>query len=123
MSNEVTRSTPETPSAGRSNRRSFLKKTAIAGAAASVGAGILSKSVPAFAKNGHGSISKGDAAILRFVAAAEIIESDIWLQYNELGGVQDGEVSKLASHLIPGYPSQPTGGNSDYTEAVKDYPF
>ncbi|PYX45665.1 MAG: hypothetical protein DMG79_18785 [Acidobacteria bacterium] len=66
-----------------------------------------------------GSLSKGDAALLRFVTAAEIIESDIWLQYNELAGVQDGEVSKLASQLIPGYPSQVTGGNAAYTEAIK----
>jgi hypothetical protein len=41
------------------------------------------------------------------LAAAEIIESDLWLQYQELGGVQDNEVSKLASKLIPGYPAQP----------------
>jgi len=102
-----------------SNRRSFLRNTMVAGAAATAGAALLSKSVPAFAEDKHSSLSKGDAAILRFVAAAEIIESDIWLQYNELAGIQDGEVSKLASHLIPGYPSQPTGGNDDYTEAIE----
>src|SRR6185436_10253273 len=34
----------------------------------------------------------GDEAILRFLAAAEIIEADLWQQYNELGGIQDGEV-------------------------------
>jgi hypothetical protein len=55
-------------------------------------------------------------AILRFLAAAEIIESDLWLQYQELGGVQDDEVSKLASQLIPGYPAQPTGGNPSYVQ-------
>jgi len=126
MSNEVTRSTSDTNQssdeqkpARRSNRRLFLKNTVVAGAAATAGAALLTKGVPAFADEKHGSIRKGDAAILRFVAAAEIIESDIWLQYNELAGVQDGEVSKLASHLIPGYPSQPTGGNDDYTEAIE----
>jgi hypothetical protein len=31
-------------------------------------------------------------AILRFLAAVEIIESDLWQQYNELGGIQDAEV-------------------------------
>jgi hypothetical protein len=30
--------------------------------------------------------------MLRFAAAAEIIESDLWLQYNELAGIQDSEV-------------------------------
>ena len=38
-----------------------------------------------------GKLSKGDGAILRFLAAAEILESDLWVQYNELGGVQDSE--------------------------------
>jgi hypothetical protein len=125
MSNEVTRSTADanrsstdTASARRSNRRSFLKNNKIAGAATTAGAALLTKSVPAFAADKSGSLSKGDAAILRFVAAAEIIESDIWLQYNELAGVQDGEVSKLASKLIPGYPSQVTGGNTAYTNAI-----
>jgi len=125
MSNEVTRSTADanrsstdTASARRSNRRSFLKNTMIAGAATTAGAALLTNGVPAFAQDKSGSLSKGDAAILRFVAAAEIIESDIWLQYNELAGVQDGEVSKLASKLIPGYPSQVTGGNSTYTNAI-----
>src|SRR5258708_1805473 len=34
----------------------------------------------------------GDASILRFLAAAEILETDLWQQYNELGGIQDSEV-------------------------------
>src|ERR1700747_1055109 len=125
MSHKVTRSTAEasrsstdTASDYRSNRRSFLKNTMIAGAATTAGAALLTKGVPAFAQDKSGSLSKGDAAILRFVAAAEIIETDIWLQYNELAGVQDGEVSKLASKLIPGYPSQITGGNTAYTNAI-----
>ncbi len=36
--------------------------------------------------------TKGDEAILRFLAAAEILETDLWQQYNELGGIQDKEV-------------------------------
>ncbi len=97
-------------------RRSFLKGLGVAGAALSA-APLLR--VGAQADDHGGSLRKGDAAILRFVAAAEIIESDIWLQYNELAGVQDGEVSQLASKLIPGYPSQVTGGNADYTSDIK----
>jgi len=109
---------PEANSQPSSNiqRRSFLKGLGVAGAALSA-APLLR--VGAAAEQGGGSIRKGDAAILRFVAAAEIIESDIWLQYNELAGIQDGEVSKLAAKLIPGYPSQVTGGNTDYTNDVK----
>ena len=119
LSIPVDQSSTETTTSRQSNRRSFLKNTVVAGAAATAGAAMLGKGAPAFAQEKSGSLSKGDAAILRFVAAAEIIESDIWLQYNELAGVQDGEVSKLASKLIPGYPSQVTGGNSTYTGAIK----
>src|SRR4029079_17118231 len=39
-----------------------------------------------------GRLTKGDVAILRFLAAAELIETDLWLQYNELAGIQDSEV-------------------------------
>jgi hypothetical protein len=104
------------PSARSIQRRSFLKGLGVAGAALSA-APLLRAGQGA--EERKGSLTKGDAAILRFVATAEIIESDIWLQYNELAGIQDGEVSKLASTLIPGYPSQPTGGNADYTKDVK----
>jgi hypothetical protein len=37
-------------------------------------------------------LTSGDASILRFLAAAEILETDLWQQYNELGGIQDSEV-------------------------------
>ncbi|HTS36343.1 MAG TPA: twin-arginine translocation signal domain-containing protein [Candidatus Solibacter sp.] len=110
--------TNESTSAKTIQRRSFLKGLGVAGAALTA-APLLQVGAQAKDNGSNGSISKGDAAILRFVAAAEIIESDIWLQYNELAGVQDGEVSKLAASLIPGYPSQVTGGNDDYTEAIE----
>lgn len=93
-------------------RRSVLKVLGAAGAALSAGA--LTKT-PARAAE----ISRGDAALLRFAAAAEIIESDLWLQYAELGGVQDDEVAKLAASLIPGYPPKATGGNAAYTKALQ----
>jgi hypothetical protein len=70
------------------NRRSFLKSSMIAGAAATVGTGILGSGLPAFAQATNDStITKGDTAILRFLAAAELIESDLWTQYAELGGI------------------------------------
>ncbi len=109
-------STPQeiTSQLGRAvERRSFLKGMGVAGASIAAG-GLLAST--AFAEQHDGLLTRGDAAILRFLAAAEILESDLWLQYNELGGMQDGEVSLLASQLIPGYPSQPTGGNSLYLQ-------
>ena len=83
------------------NRRSFLLKGAAVGAGA-VGAGTLADTAAAGASGG---LTKGDAAILRFLAAAEILETDMWQQYNELAGIQDSEV--------PG-----GSGNPAYTEAV-----
>jgi len=65
----------------------------VAGAAAAVGTGILARGVPALADETNSSpISKGDAAILRFLAAAELLESDLWQQYSELGGITPGQL-------------------------------
>src|SRR5215469_4989122 len=97
-------------------RRSFLKGMGAAGVALSAGA-LLPEVLNA--QPGVGPITKGDAAILRFLAAAEILETDLWLQYNEFGGTQDGEVEKLASQLVPGYPSKPTGGNDLYLDDLE----
>ncbi|MGC2111719.1 MAG: twin-arginine translocation signal domain-containing protein [Candidatus Korobacteraceae bacterium] len=74
------------------NRRSFIKNGAIAAGAATVGAGLLSHGLAAFAQepSAGGNLTKGDIAILRFLAAAELIESDLWQQYAELGGVTQG---------------------------------
>jgi hypothetical protein len=70
------------------NRRSFLKNSMVAGAVATVGAGILGSGLPAFAREtSDATITQGDIAILRFLAAAELIESDLWTQYAELGGI------------------------------------
>jgi hypothetical protein len=93
----------------RRNRRNFIKNGIVAASAATMGTGVLSSGVPAFAEGQEdergGRLNKGDAAILRFLAAAEILETDAWEQYNELGGVQDKE--------IPG-----GSGNAPYTAAL-----
>ena len=77
------------------NRREFLKNGMVAAGAATLGTGLLASGAPVLAeqeKERSGKLPKGDAAILRFLAAAEIIETDLWVQYNELGGIQDNEV-------------------------------
>src|SRR5579872_1591201 len=80
------------------NRRSFMKKgLAAAGAAGAAGAGLLTTAGPAFAA---GPLTKGDAAILRFLAAAEIIESDLWEQYAELS-TAGGTVNSVFSSPNP----------------------
>src|SRR5580658_1810519 len=74
------------PSINRSvGRRSFMKGSLLAGGAV-VGAGLLSNATLLRAQE-NGSLDKGDVAILRFLAAAELIESDLWTQYAELGGL------------------------------------
>jgi len=77
------------------NRREFLRNGMVAAGAATLGTGLLASGAPVLAeqeKESSGKLSRGDAAILRFLAAAEILETDLWVQYNELGGVQDNEV-------------------------------
>src|SRR5690242_14103551 len=81
----------------RNSRRSFLGKGLAVGAA-TVGAGLLANGLPAFATDRTrrptrlgGGLTRGDVAILRYLAAAELIETDLWQQYNELGGIQDSE--------------------------------
>jgi hypothetical protein len=81
-----------------SSRRSFLAGVG----ATALGAGLLAEVPEASAAT---RLTKGDEAILRFLAALEIIESDLWQQYNEFGGIQDGEV--------PG-----GSGNAAYTNAL-----
>jgi hypothetical protein len=91
-----------------SNRRTFLKSGFAAGAA-SIGVGLLSAGQPAFGEDRDerdGDITKGDIAILRFLNALEQIEADLWIQYSELGGTQDKEVSGVE------------GGNPLYTAAL-----
>lgn len=81
-----------------SDRRRFLKKGIAAGAiGVGIGFTLLGDNPALQAKNqdseeGSGSLTQGDAAMLRFAAAVEALETDFWVQYNELGGIQDSEV-------------------------------
>jgi hypothetical protein len=80
------------------SRRSFL----VGAGAGALGVGLLADLPVASAS---GRLTEGDESILRFLSAAEILETDFWQQYNELGGVQDSEV--------------PGGtGSKDYTAAL-----
>jgi len=91
------------------SRRSLLKGLAVGAGAGTIGAGLLNagllNNTHAHAQATGSALTKGDVAILRFLAAAEILETDLWQQYNELGGIQDSEV--------PG-----GSGNAVYTKAL-----
>ena len=84
----------------QADRRSFLKTGGIAGAALVAGATLAEEALAT------GSIPQGDIDILSFLAAAEILETDLWEQYNELGGIKDKE--------------EPSGsGNPTFTDKLK----
>ena len=67
-------------------RRSFLKGLGIVGATLLPAGPLLMSKGRAHEMTRTGKLSKGDADLLRFAAWAEIVESDLWTQYAELGG-------------------------------------
>ena len=83
---------------GPGSRRSFLKKSLIAGTAAA-GAGLLASN--AAAGEASSTPTQGDIAILTFLAAAELIEADLWGQYAELGGLTPGQVPVETAPFTP----------------------
>src|SRR6201986_3343440 len=69
-------------------RRSFLRNLGMGAALLAPGAALLgnaSKALGGVVERSH--LPDGDVAILKLLAAAELIEADLWQQYNELGGV------------------------------------
>ena len=96
----------------RWQRRSFLKGLAVTSAV--VGAGLLSGK-KAFAQSQNSGLTKGDVAILRFLAAAELIESDLWTQYRELGGITPGAppIENDPKQTLNGYQSALSNLDSD----------
>jgi hypothetical protein len=74
-------------------RRSFLRGVGMVGAAALPAGALLSGAAMARAD----TVTDGDIAILRFLCAAELIESDLWTQYAELGGADGGNPAYIAA--------------------------
>jgi hypothetical protein len=84
----------------RNNRRSFLKSSLAVAGVSALGPDLLAQS--------SRRLTNGDAAILKFLAAAELIEADLWQQYAELGGVTTGDQNayQLAFQQLDGDGSQ-----------------
>jgi hypothetical protein len=80
------------------DRRSFMRNGLLAGGAATVGVGLLAKTASA---QERGRLNQGDAAILRFLAAAELIEADLWTQYAELGGIGNDQPIEINPNPNP----------------------
>src|SRR5712671_6162272 len=101
-------------------RRAFLKGTLVGAA----GAGMTVTGVEHVLARGDDSddsretLTRGDAALLRFAAAAEILESDFWIQYNELGGIQDAEVPGGSGN--PAYAAKLANLDGDFAQYIHD---
>ena len=108
----------ETESRGGSEvgRRSFLKGLGMVGATLLPASALLATKARANPGDNSGSLTKGDAAILRFLAAAELLESDLWEQYWELGGNQQPDFA--STNPATGVAPTPTGGNTPYTNGL-----
>jgi hypothetical protein len=108
------------------NRRAFLKKGVAAGAVGvGIGFNLLGNSATAFAEDQdnefdrrHQRFTRGDAALLRFAAALESLETDFWVQYNELGGVQDSEVPGGTGN--PTYTGKLANLDADFAQYIHD---
>jgi hypothetical protein len=81
----------EFPQPRRLARRSFLRNLGMGAALLAPGAALLGSASKALAANGRQRLNPGDVAILQLLAAAELIEADLWQQYKELGGVDSPE--------------------------------
>src|SRR6202020_2506000 len=92
-------------SEGAIGRRSFMKRLGMAGAAATLTVdAFLNSQTRANAFDigrSNGRLSEGDAAILRFLAAAELIEADLWTQYAELGGIGNDQPIEINPNPNP----------------------
>jgi hypothetical protein len=97
-----------------SSRRSFLRSGLAAPGI--IGASLMTtRSSSAFFDEG---ITNGDIDILRFLSALEIIETDLWQQYNELGGIQDSEVPGGSGN--PAYITQLLTLDQDMPQYIHD---
>ena len=88
-------------------RRSFLKGLGIVGATLLPTSALLI--TKAKAQQSSTTLTKGDADILRFLAWAELVEVDLWTQYNELGGAQ-----------LPDETDTTNTGNGPYKAALQN---
>src|SRR6202022_2404986 len=102
-------------------RRSFIRGLGIVGATLLPGSALLMRQAEA-QEQSSGRLTKGDADLLRFAAWAEIVESDLWTQYNELGGAtkpNDGRTNlgnppyKLSLQNLDGDMPQYISDNTD----------
>jgi len=104
----------ESPQPRRLARRSFLRNLGMGAALLAPGAALLGSASKALAANGRQRLNAGDVAILQLLAAAELIEADLWQQYKELGGVDSPESGYRAGlEILDGDQPQYISDNTD----------
>ncbi len=120
--------TPSEPSSDQVKARNFKRRSFLKGLGATsalllpAGATLINRAtgqsaMSALSDDSGGKLTPGDASILRFVCAAEIIESDLWEQYWELGGTQKADFA--STNPATGTAPKPTGGNAAYTTSLQ----
>jgi Ferritin-like domain len=95
-------------------RRSFVTTMALGGVGASLAAAGTARAA---------AITKGDVAILRFLAAAELIEADLWQQYAELAN-NNPAYSKALLNIDPdmvAYIQQNTNDEFSHQAFLNDF--
>jgi len=93
-------------------RRAFLQGLGMLTATTMIPASALLLEASNTQANFSKRLPRGDVAILRFLAAAELIESDLWVQYAELGGVKADTNDEEFQGFV--------GGNPAYTAALEN---
>jgi len=104
-------------------RRSFLRNLGLGAVLLAPGAALIGNAGKALASNENqeknnpppkGRLPKGDVAILQLLAAAELIEADLWQQYTELGGVDAPTTGYTAGlQILDGDQQQYISDNTD----------
>jgi len=103
-------------------RRSFLTRLGLGGTALLPGVGLLATGTSAKA-DFRGGLTRGDAAILRLLAAAEILETDLWQQYNELalGNPAFQQALGVLDEDMPTYVNQNTRDEFSHQDFLNAY--
>jgi hypothetical protein len=112
---------------GSDTRRSFMKRGIVAAGAAAASASLIPRALSASNRQPEGDrLTRGDVAILRLLTAAEIIEADLWQQYNELGGVDAAPTGYIAGLQqldgdMPQYISDNTDDENSHVQFLNAY--
>jgi hypothetical protein len=123
LNTERTAPNPSKTNESHFRRRSFLKRLGWGGTALLPASGLLAGRTAARADGSRGGLSRGDTALLRFLAAAEILETDLWQQYNELalGNEAFQSALEVLDEDMPTYVNQNTRDEFSHQDFLNAY--